>query len=552
MGSTYNHSVEGTIRRQRSVVPEESLSISQLLSLELMKLSFTDRSAIDEEIHGVRCLAIEETPELIQKALHDFQTELDKMAPDQKPTYEKCRIMQHGEEGGSCYALHDRNFRLRFLRAELFDAKKATLRFTRYLDFVQEYWGLSIAAKRLVRLSDFSKEEIKVHRKGYFQTLPFRDRSGRRVITCLGGLTPDINPELRMKALFYLTDVLTRNDVESQKVGVLAITEAYCWSTPEVGSDKRSNTSFSFANPQESLHIWKQYFEAIPVRIVAIHNCWPDHPAFQMIAKLLTVYGLSEATSRRLRLKFHTGDELEMRYRMKSYGIPIELLPITETGTIKTVNHNLWMKARKLIEQDFDADVTLVECPGINDVVFRKGTSSMENPGNAQYEGLIVTLLDEESNTRSILGQLIDTVHNQQRGRFLEWSKAYSSWIHITDVVKIKKKTASLLKRYRRQTKRRNHKNASTRMHVDVPQSTESAKQGLQPTDIGSSDEDQDQHHTKQRVNACDNVVLLRGMGPYIFVEGREHPLQDQDCCRIVESDSSLSAEHGRKRYRKS
>ena len=70
-----NHTFARVVTDLRPVVPDDSLAVDDLLSRELLKLSLNDRTAIHEEIHGVRCLAVQETPELIVAALIEFQTE---------------------------------------------------------------------------------------------------------------------------------------------------------------------------------------------------------------------------------------------------------------------------------------------------------------------------------------------------------------------------------------------------------------------------------------------------------------------------------------------
>ena len=177
--------------------------VNELLSQELMKMTLLDRNDIQEEIHGVRCLCVQESPELLEKSLKEFQFQLDALPVSQKKTYnqivlaneEQVSSMQPDNKNSNTsptnktskhYAIEDENFRLRFLRAELFDVKRAVLRFTNYMEFVHEFWGFEIVSKRKIRLSDFSKAELKFFKKGYFQLLPFRDRSGRRVVIVLG------------------------------------------------------------------------------------------------------------------------------------------------------------------------------------------------------------------------------------------------------------------------------------------------------------------------------------------------------------------------------
>jgi hypothetical protein len=529
--SSYHHSTASKIDYLRTVVPDESLTTGQLLSRELLKLSLVDRTAIQEEIHGVRCLAVRETPELIRNGLEEFRIELDKFPNDQKRTYEECRVraMLYRDEEDSCYALHD-SFKLKFLRVEMFDAAKAVQRFVSYLEFIREFWGADIALKRLIRFSDFNKAEMKLFRKGFFQVLPFRDHSGRRVITLLGGFTPDVEYAMRLKAIFYLTDVLTRTDVESQQRGVVVITESYCWTVEDSGRDKRSNSTLRFPNPKESLHFLKRLFESIPIRIIAIHNCWPDRPAFRFISKLLTIYGVSGSTQR-LRLKFHIGDELESRYRLKSYGIPIKLLPITETGSIKMINHNYWIKTRKNVEQGIDTNVTIIECPGSNDTVFRQGTSSMENPGNVKCRDMILSLLENRASDGGMYGfrynnhnrssgnstnvakqhnesveLLVNTIERYRGGRFLEWDKHRSTWIQMVDRHKIKQKFSvlfhSISKRYRK---------------------TAAIAANNNSNDIVSSD----------LIVSNSSMGSCGDLGPYTFLEGGRSLQQEEQCCQL-------------------
>ena len=169
-------------------------AFDNLLAEEMNNLSFRDRNDLQEEIHGVRCLAIEETPELVKKALSQLAYEIDKRTPDsQKTAYlisqqqtkeipEQQRILQelHALEPLPQHTyVNDDEFRLRFLRCELFDIKKSAARMLCFLDLVLELFG-EYALRRPIRLSDFSKEEMQQWRKGRYQLMPNRDRSGRR------------------------------------------------------------------------------------------------------------------------------------------------------------------------------------------------------------------------------------------------------------------------------------------------------------------------------------------------------------------------------------
>ena len=57
--------------------PPSHFTVENSLNKEMMKLSFKDRVAIEEEIHGVRCGAVEETPKLLEESLREFDDKLN-------------------------------------------------------------------------------------------------------------------------------------------------------------------------------------------------------------------------------------------------------------------------------------------------------------------------------------------------------------------------------------------------------------------------------------------------------------------------------------------
>jgi hypothetical protein len=153
----------------------------------------------------------------------------------------------------------------------------------------------------------------------------------------------------------------------------------------------------------------------------------------------------------------HLGQPIEIRYELKSYGIPVELIPATDTGNVKHVNLKHWIKVRKVLEkfpvstrrgsvssnssddteldyeypsnipqhsylsqqqqwaqqyqqmpyQQFQAQQQqiqqqyrqsiIVECPGSTDVVFRRGKSMLYHPGNNMFQSLIESKLQEHT-----------------------------------------------------------------------------------------------------------------------------------------------------------
>ncbi|KAL3905250.1 MAG: hypothetical protein SGILL_009750, partial [Bacillariaceae sp.] len=168
-------------------------AVDDLLSQELQSLSFQDRSAIQEEIHGVRTSSPTETPEMIQLSLLALQIAIQESpckrgydlaeTLSMKLQQQQQQQQQEGGNNNNSY-VNDPEFRLRFLRCELFDVKKAATRMCNYLDLVLDKKGETALQQHqhLPRLQDLSPQELDYLKQGYIQLLPYRDRSGRRII----------------------------------------------------------------------------------------------------------------------------------------------------------------------------------------------------------------------------------------------------------------------------------------------------------------------------------------------------------------------------------
>lgn len=143
--------------------------VDDLLSREMMQLSFKERSHIQEEIHGVRCLAPVETPELLEAALHQLDFHLNTTI-QHKPAYDRARSFP------TTY-IDDIGFKLKFLRAELLNPLKAAHRLVKFLELVRDIFGEE-CLQRPVSIEDLGTEGTEALRCGQWQLLPCRDRAG--------------------------------------------------------------------------------------------------------------------------------------------------------------------------------------------------------------------------------------------------------------------------------------------------------------------------------------------------------------------------------------
>lgn len=145
-----------------------------------------DRTALEEEIHGVHCIAPEETPQLLKNSLQSLAMVLadDEIIPQaEKQAYLRGMSLPRTH-------INTDEFRLRFLRFHFFDVVKAAKKIVRFLHISSFLFG-DVVLERPVQLCDFSKRELQFMRTGCIQFLPFRDRSGRRVLIAVNLKTYD-------------------------------------------------------------------------------------------------------------------------------------------------------------------------------------------------------------------------------------------------------------------------------------------------------------------------------------------------------------------------
>jgi hypothetical protein len=192
--------------------PYDPRKVDEMLSKELTQMSVHERDRVYEEIHGVASLCPEETPELVQTSLNEMELEVEAWKRHQTshqdlPFHRASIDLVNGLPPHS-YILQKQDFWLRLLRCELFDAKKAAIRLFRFVEFMHEQYGPAVL-ERPLQMSDLAeidnpdvkgKDIMECMKAGHTQLLPFRDRSGRRIIatTMRLALTYDMSVRVSM------------------------------------------------------------------------------------------------------------------------------------------------------------------------------------------------------------------------------------------------------------------------------------------------------------------------------------------------------------------
>lgn len=166
----------------------EDADLDAVLAKELNSLSIQDRNRVQEELHCVSSLAVEETPELVTQSLQEFWMQVNQIfvtrSAHSKTMYEhdflQALQMEHSY-------LHRAETGLKFLRADLFRVESAAHRMVNHNEMLYKYFG-PISLHRPLRYSDLTKEEQDCFRVGNQQILPSRDRNGRLVMVMQGAL----------------------------------------------------------------------------------------------------------------------------------------------------------------------------------------------------------------------------------------------------------------------------------------------------------------------------------------------------------------------------
>ena len=146
-----------------------------------------------------------------------------------------------------------------------------------------------------------------------------------------------------------------------------------------------------------------------------------------------------------------------MRYKLIGFGIPASHIPDTDTGAVKVKNHIQWLKVRKLLENNPMAAANICECPGINDVLFRRAGSCMAHPGNSRFKNLIEAKKDEhkasnQKEKKEISISIVEHIE-RQNGRFFKWCTRQTCWVQMTDRSEIRLKVAMSIRDFNRQAK---------------------------------------------------------------------------------------------------
>lgn len=263
-----------------------------------------------------------EPTSLIDESLLKLDLELLRINFQRKQAYNKA--LKSNRE----YVL-DKKFRLKFLRAEKFDAALAASRLLLHFEEKLELFGEDLLGREIL-LSDLDRDDLDTLNMGYLQVLPQPDTNNRKVLFYYKAISDCYKRrENILKALWYVTNAISK-DEDVQKLGVVNVVY-------NVGGWVEH--SFDYEKSRRVSRI----FRAIPLRFASFFVCL-DEGAWMTV---VDTFSFMISKYLRIRLRVILGDHVESQEKLKAVGIPSEVLPIDSAeNKLLIAAHKSWVESR--------------------------------------------------------------------------------------------------------------------------------------------------------------------------------------------------------------
>mmetsp|Transcript_7639 Transcript_7639/g.10882 ORF Transcript_7639/g.10882 Transcript_7639/m.10882 type:complete len:380 (-) Transcript_7639:254-1393(-) len=263
----------------------------------------------------------EETTGLIEKKMKELDEELKGIPDKQKAGYmqalEKCPDM-----------VDDHNFKLLFLRCEVFRVKAAAKRYVEYWDKRLELFGSDKAFLPLT-LEGALKDDSIALSIGHFQLTGYKDKDGRRIVFADFSAEGSAKYERSslVRAFWYMIHA-TLEDSDTQKYGAVCL--------------MRTVSRLSQWDVIASKLMVDASRSALPIRVAAMHMCHPS-PIIGVVSRITKVFLGAKLRKRLYILEGSNEDVLET---LKGYGISREAVPNFWGGKL-VLDHEKWLNERR-------------------------------------------------------------------------------------------------------------------------------------------------------------------------------------------------------------
>eukprot|EP00538_Stauroneis_constricta_P004610 CAMPEP_0119548244 /NCGR_PEP_ID=MMETSP1352-20130426/2195_1 /TAXON_ID=265584 /ORGANISM="Stauroneis constricta, Strain CCMP1120" /LENGTH=468 /DNA_ID=CAMNT_0007593447 /DNA_START=172 /DNA_END=1578 /DNA_ORIENTATION=+ len=359
---------------QQTVQAEPSFSVvDEIIDEALKSHSPAEQDQAFQDMNAVST-AIEETEELLMSSLFQLEAKLNEIP--QKNAY---MIAYQQNRDFVC----DVEFRLMFLRAKRFDAKKAAECIVKHMELKLKLWGLALLTRRIT-FNDLDAESQQVFaNNGAIQILPVRDSAGRVVFFSMEknhrpNYRTDTPEVFVSRLLWYYLMAVMEDDVESQKNGIVYV--AYSLGNKPAFDDAERKVLWGAG----------EVSGVCPIRITSFLYCY-DQPSQKA---LMDIFAVGLQITARCRFQPIFGSDTECKHKMMTLGIPVNHLPYDAIDDQIILNNNKffnkWIDIRKRIEANpmiYKQDIKLL---GMNDIVVDKGRNYQEHYGSKRFREFLV------------------------------------------------------------------------------------------------------------------------------------------------------------------
>ena len=260
-----------------------------------------------------------ECPTLIKEKLQDFEKALRNLPKSASKNYELAKE--------KCPSLLSDNFKLMFLRCEVFRVKDAAVRLAQYWDKRVDIFGPSKAFQPLTQTGALKGDECALE-MGLARLLPFKDPSGRSIIY----FDPSRRDKTKVgsreeigRAIWYvLHKALAAESAQQRGLVVLLY--------------PRNAKLSQFDQKLDSL-LASSIRGCIPCRIGGFHVCHPS--TFAVIIWPIVKIFLGERL--RKRVKMWSGSEEKVMDDLTKFGITPDMVP-SDMGGKCVLDHTAWLQ----------------------------------------------------------------------------------------------------------------------------------------------------------------------------------------------------------------
>ncbi|CAJ1945963.1 unnamed protein product [Cylindrotheca closterium] len=415
-------------------IPKEATDIDHVDSMiaqQMSSMTVQDREQAFMDVHGVSPI-IEETPELVSSKLEEMESQIQKQ--HRREAYDMAESMNPDY-------VRDPEFRLMFLRSDVFNAYNAALRLIRHFEVKRDLFGVDKLTQEITQ-DDLDQESMDCLYMGHSQQLTTPDRSNRIISLWVSSEDHEkYSVTALLRRQFYQNMHLLRTNKHAQKDGVVAFLYL-------LGRD--SGNPFPYDTGLELPRL----ANAMPMRLVAFHMAHDN----KWLAPLIAFIKYSFNLITRIRIRTHYGSHNECMASMQGHGVPPEILPLEEGGIVTNKDsYREYLRGVRRQERIQFPRRQQIYVPCSYDVLFGKGSSVQTYEGNKRMRRIVTDRQKayekaEKGRKVDVAQEVVDMVH-ESSGMFLKQADDGGEYWVAVDNESARKKVSAAFRTLRIRSK---------------------------------------------------------------------------------------------------